>query len=93
MKSSRKLERDMWRVVWVLLPIAAFIFLLLVIQRRRGHRGLLPCVHRRPQATRRGAWRSSLQHRFGHDARGLLGGAGEQQAADLVLAREVLPRR
>ena len=34
-----------------------------------------------------------LEHRFGHDARGLLGGAGEQQATDLVLAREVFPRR
>jgi len=52
-EEQQKLERDMWRVVWVLLPIAAFIFLLLVIQRRRGHRGLLPCVHRRPQATPR----------------------------------------
>ena len=30
---QQKLERDMWRVVWVLLPIAAVIFLLLVIQR------------------------------------------------------------
>jgi hypothetical protein len=29
----QKIERDMWRVVWVLQPVAAFIFLLLVIQR------------------------------------------------------------
>ena len=32
-EERQKIERDMWRVVWVLLPIAAFIFLLLVIQR------------------------------------------------------------
>jgi hypothetical protein len=32
-EEQQKLERDMWRVVWVLLPIAAVIFLLLVIQR------------------------------------------------------------
>jgi len=32
-EEQQKLERDMWRVVWILLPIAAFIFLLLVIQR------------------------------------------------------------
>ena len=32
-EEQQKLERDVWRVVWVLLPIAAFIFLPLVIQR------------------------------------------------------------
>ena len=32
-EERQKIERDMWRVVWVLLPIAAFVFLLLVIQR------------------------------------------------------------
>ena len=32
-EEQQKIERDMWRVVWVLLPIAAFIFLFLVIQR------------------------------------------------------------
>jgi hypothetical protein len=32
-EEQQKFERDMWRVVWVLLPIAAIVFLLLVIQR------------------------------------------------------------
>jgi hypothetical protein len=32
-EERQKIERDMWRVVWVLLPIAAFIFLLSVIHR------------------------------------------------------------
>jgi hypothetical protein len=27
-EERQKIERDMWRVVWVLLPIAVFIFLL-----------------------------------------------------------------
>jgi hypothetical protein len=32
-EEQQKLERDTWRVVWVLLPIIAVFFLLLVIQR------------------------------------------------------------
>jgi hypothetical protein len=32
-EEQQKLERDMWRVVWILLPIVAVFFLLLVIQR------------------------------------------------------------
>jgi hypothetical protein len=32
-EERQKIERDMWSVVWVLLPIAAFIALLSVIHR------------------------------------------------------------
>jgi hypothetical protein len=32
-EERQKFERDMWSVVWVLLPVATFILLLLVIQR------------------------------------------------------------